>query len=118
MEYLDFELPIKEVQEQLSKCQLIGNESDIDVTDTCEKLEVKLKKTKEKIYGNLTPWQRVQLSRHPQAICFRLHKGYLWKFILELHGDRNVKDDKARSLIWKSRPNFHVCWNEAIQHRY
>ena len=45
MEYLDFELPIKEVQEQLSKCELIGNESDIDVTDTCEKLEIKLKKT-------------------------------------------------------------------------
>ena len=96
MEYLDFELPIKEVQEQLSKCELIGNESDIDVTDTCEKLEIKLKKTKEKIYGNLTPWQRVQLSRHPSrpytldyinAIC--------GNSFLELHGDRNIKDDKA-----------------------
>ena len=46
MEYLDFELPIKEVQEQLSKCEIIGSESDIDVTDTCAKLELKLKKTK------------------------------------------------------------------------
>ena len=44
MEYLDFELPIKEVQEQLSKCEVIGSESDIDVTDTCAKLELKLKK--------------------------------------------------------------------------
>ena len=65
MEYLDFELPIKEIQDQLSKCEIIGSESEIDVTDTCAKLELKLKKTKEKIYGNLTPWQRVQLSRHP-----------------------------------------------------
>ena len=45
MEYLDFELPIKEIQEQLSKCEIIGSESDIDVTDTCTKLELKLKKS-------------------------------------------------------------------------
>ncbi len=96
MEYLDFELPIKEINEQLTKCKLIGDENDIDVTDTCEQLEKKLISTKEEIYGNLTPWQRVQLSRHPSrpytldyinAIC--------GDTFLELHGDRNVRDDKA-----------------------
>ena len=47
MEYLDFELPIKEIQEQLSKSEVIGRESDIDDTDTCTKFEIKLKKTKK-----------------------------------------------------------------------
>lgn len=96
MEYLDFELPIKELQEQLTKCQAIGEESDVDVTDTCKKIEKKLAESKKEIYGKLTPWQRVQLSRHPS-------RPYTLDFInnltqgtfFELHGDRNVKDDKA-----------------------
>jgi acetyl-CoA carboxylase carboxyl transferase subunit alpha len=80
----------------LTKCKLIGDENEIDVTDTCEQLEQKLISTKEEIYGNLSPWQRVQLSRHPSrpytldyinAIC--------GDTFLELHGDRNVRDDKA-----------------------
>lgn len=96
MEYLDFELPIKELQDQLEKCQIIGKDTDVDVTETCKKIEKKLTETKKNIYKNLTAWQRVQLSRHPnrpytldhiKALC-----GDSW---LELHGDRNVKDDKA-----------------------
>ena len=65
MEYLDFELPIKELEEQLDKCVLIGQESEIDVTDTCKQINEKLEEVKKNIYGNLTSWQRVQLSRHP-----------------------------------------------------
>lgn len=96
MEYLDFELPIKELEEQLEKCALIGEESDVDVTQTCKQIEKKLAVTKKEIYKNLTAWQRVQLSRHPNrpytldyinAIC--------GDTFLELHGDRNVRDDKA-----------------------
>ena len=60
MEYLEFELPIKELNDQLDKCKLIGDESDIDVTETCEQIQEKLKETKKEIYGNLTAWQRVQ----------------------------------------------------------
>lgn len=96
MEYLDFELPIKELEDQLDKCMIIGEESDVDVTDTCKQIEKKLKETRKDIYKNLSAWQRVQLSRHPNrpytldyinAIC--------GDTFLELHGDRNVKDDKA-----------------------
>ncbi len=96
MEYLEFELPIKELEEQFEKACAIGEESEVDVTDTCKQIEKKLKDTKKEIYKNLTPWQRVQLSRHPSrpytldyidAIC--------GESFLELHGDRNVKDDKA-----------------------
>lgn len=55
MEYLEFELPIKELEEQLGKCQIIGEESDVDVTQTCKQIEKKLVATKKEIYKNLTP---------------------------------------------------------------
>lgn len=96
MEYLDFELPIKELEEQYQKACAIGQESEVDVTATCRQIEKRLNETKKEIYKNLTAWQRVQLSRHPNrpytldyihAIC--------GDSFLELHGDRNVKDDKA-----------------------
>ncbi|MEM6515443.1 MAG: acetyl-CoA carboxylase carboxyltransferase subunit alpha [Bacteroidota bacterium] len=96
MEYLDFELPIKELEEQLEKCQIIGQESDVDVTQTCKKIEKKLLATKKEIYKNLTAWQRVQLSRHPNRPYTLDHiKALCGDTFLELHGDRNVKDDKA-----------------------
>ncbi len=96
MEYLDFELPIKELNEQLEKCTLIGQESDVDVTETCKKIEKKLVETKKAIYKKLTPWQRVQLSRHPnRPYTLDYIKAICGPSFLELHGDRGVKDDKA-----------------------
>jgi acetyl-CoA carboxylase carboxyl transferase subunit alpha len=96
MEYLDFELPIKELEEQLDKCQIIGEESEVDVSETCEKLTEKLKSLKKDIYKNLTPWQRVQLSRHPnRPYTLDYIKALAGTTFMELHGDRNVKDDKA-----------------------
>lgn len=96
MEYLEFELPIKELEEQLDKCQIIGKESDVDVSETCKQIEKKLADTKKDIYKNLTAWQRVQLSRHPNRPYTLDHiKALCGDSFLELHGDRNVKDDKA-----------------------
>ena len=96
MEYLDFELPIKELKEQLEKCYEIGVDSDVDVIATCKKIEKKLEKTKKEIYKNLTPWQRVQLSRHPnRPYTLDYIKAICGETFMELHGDRNVKDDKA-----------------------
>ncbi|MFD2917532.1 acetyl-CoA carboxylase carboxyltransferase subunit alpha [Psychroserpens luteus] len=96
MEYLDFELPIKELQDQLEKCQIIGEESEVDVTQTCKKIEKKLLETKKDIYKNLTAWQRVQMSRHPERpYTLDYIKALCGDSFLELHGDRNVKDDKA-----------------------
>ena len=96
MEYLDFELPIKELEEQLEKCQLIGEESDVDVTETCKQIEKKLEKTRNDIYKNLTAWQRVQLSRHPnRPYTLDYIKAICGDSFLELHGDRTVRDDKA-----------------------
>ena len=96
MEYLDFELPIKELEEQYQKACTIGAESDVDVTATCKQIEKKLIETKKGIYKNLTAWQRVQLSRHPnRPYTLDYIKAICGDTFLELHGDRNVKDDKA-----------------------
>lgn len=96
MEYLDFELPIKELEDQLDKCQVIGQESDVDVTATCNQINEKLIETKKNIYENLTAWQRVQLSRHPSRPYTLDHvRGLCGDTFLELHGDRGFKDDKA-----------------------
>lgn len=96
MEYLDFELPIKELEEQLEKCELIGKESAVDVSSTCKEINKKLIETKKNIYKNLTAWQRVQLSRHPNRPYTLDHINALCgDTFLELHGDRGFKDDKA-----------------------
>ncbi|MDX1333513.1 MAG: acetyl-CoA carboxylase carboxyltransferase subunit alpha [Robiginitalea sp.] len=96
MEYLDFELPIKELEEQLEKCQLIGEESDVDVTETCKQIEKKLAETRKEIYKNLSAWQRVQLSRHPnRPYTLDYIRAICGDTFLELHGDRTVRDDKA-----------------------
>ena len=96
MEYLDFELPIKELEEQLDKCIALGNESNVDVSDTCKKLTKRLEQVKKEIYENLTPWQRVQVSRHidrPYALDYI--NALCGDTFIELHGDRTVGDDKA-----------------------
>jgi acetyl-CoA carboxylase carboxyl transferase subunit alpha len=96
MEYLDFEQPIKEIEEQLLNCLSIGENSGIDMTDTCKKLEQKLVDRRKEIFSNLTAWQKVQLSRHPSRPYFLDYVQNIFKdSFMELHGDRNFKDDKA-----------------------
>ena len=96
MEYLDFELPIKELEEQLAKCELIGKESDVDMAESCKNIEKKLIKTKKEIYKNLSAWQRVQLSRHPsRPYTLDYIRSLCGDTFMELHGDRTVRDDKA-----------------------
>ena len=96
MEYLDFELPIKDLEEQLQKCHIIGEESEVDVTDTCKQIDKKLTEARKEIYSNLTPWQRVQLSRHPnRPYTLDYVRALCEGTFLELHGDRTFGDDKA-----------------------
>jgi acetyl-CoA carboxylase carboxyl transferase subunit alpha len=96
MEYLDFELPIKELEEQLDKCLAIGEDSGIDISDSCKKIEIKLEETRKDIFKNLTAWQKVQLARHPsRPYTLDYINNITQGTFMELHGDRNVKDDKA-----------------------
>ena len=96
MEYLDFELPVKELDDQLENFKKISEDSDVDVTETCKSINKKLIDVKKKIYKNLTAWQRVQLSRHPsRPYTLDYIKAICGDTFLELHGDRNFGDDKA-----------------------
>lgn len=96
MNYLEFEEPIKTLKEQLDKAKDIEDNNDLDMTTTIVELEAKIEEVTKEIYSKLTPWQRVLVSRHPD-------RPYTLDYInaitegnfMELHGDRNVKDDKA-----------------------
>jgi len=94
--YLDFEEPIKELEDQILQTKEISENTDVDMKSTIIELEKKLTQKTKEIFSGLTPWQRVQLSRHPD-------RPYTLAYInsvtdgtfQELHGDRSVKDDKA-----------------------
>ena len=101
MEYLEFEKPLEDLVLQMDKAKELSKESAVDVSATIKDLEKKLEKYRKDIYSNLSPWQKVQLSRHP-------NRPYTLDYIqaitkgdfVELHGDRGVKDDKAMIGGW------------------
>lgn len=94
--YLDFEKPIEELYEQLEKTKQIGVKGKIDVTKLLAEIEDKIEVVKKQLYSNLTPWQRVQLSRHPdRPYSLNYINAITDNTFMELHGDRTVKDDKA-----------------------
>jgi acetyl-CoA carboxylase carboxyl transferase subunit alpha len=94
--FLEFEKPVQTIIEQIDKVKELASQGQVDVRTTLKDLEKKLVETRKQIYGGLTPWERVQVSRHPD-------RPYTLKYIdvlsegsfIELHGDRTVKDDKA-----------------------
>lgn len=93
--YLDFEQPIAELEAKLTDIQDLSEKNSVDVSGAVKSLEKKIIELKKETYGNLTRWQKVQLSRHPDRpyMLDYIH-GMCDKFI-ELHGDRQVADDKA-----------------------
>ncbi len=93
---LEFEEPIGDLMEQLAKAKEISEKSDVDISKPVRDLEKKIKQKRTEIYKNLTPWQRVQVSRHPERPYTLSYIDALTKGnFIELHGDRTVKDDKA-----------------------
>jgi acetyl-CoA carboxylase carboxyl transferase subunit alpha len=94
--FLEFEKPVQHLMEQIAKLQEVAEAGEVDVKATLKDLEKKLAETRRTLYSDLSPWERVQLSRHPD-------RPYTLKYIdhlsggtfLEQHGDRTVKDDKA-----------------------
>lgn len=94
--YLPFEEPIHAIEEEIVKAKEIETNSGVSTTKMVKDLERKLKDTTEEIFKNLTPWQRVQLSRHPdRPYTLDYIKALTDGDFIELHGDRGVKDDKA-----------------------
>ena len=101
MDYLDFEVPIQELEEQLEKARGLEEETNTDMNKSIKELEKRIVQTRKDIAKNLTPWQRVQLSRHPSRpyTLAYIEKMTSGNFI-ELHGDRGVRDDKAMVGGW------------------
>jgi len=96
MNFLDFEKPIADLIEQIEKQKAIGEKSKVDVSVAVRQLELKLAETRKNLYSDLTPWQRVQLSRHPdRPYTLAYIDAITDKNFVELFGDRTVKDDKA-----------------------
>lgn len=96
MHFLEFEAPIAELHEELEKLKEINAKGKTDVSDAIADLEKKIRKTKKDIYADLTAWQKVQVSRHPERpYTLSYIEGMTKGKYQELHGDRNVGDDKA-----------------------
>ena len=92
---LEFEKPVVELEERLAEMKRMATENGVDVSDAVKTLEEKIQRLKEDTYSNLTRWQRVQLSRHPDRPYTLDYIYELCDDFIELHGDRTVKDDKA-----------------------
>lgn len=95
MVFLDFEKPIEDLISELTKLQKIQEKNEIDVSEPIKELEQKIKTTKKEVYSNLTGWQKVQVSRHPERPYTLYYIDQICKNFVELHGDRNIRDDKA-----------------------
>ncbi|MEI6508747.1 MAG: acetyl-CoA carboxylase carboxyltransferase subunit alpha [Bacteroidota bacterium] len=95
MAYFDFEKSIQELEEQLAKAKQLSEKSKIDLSATVKDLEEKIIQERTKVYGNLNGWQRVQISRHPDRPYTLDYIENMCEEFIEMHGDRNVKDDKA-----------------------
>ena len=101
MDYLSFEKPIEELENQLTKALELANETGVDMAKTITDIQQKLDNAKKEIYNNLSAWERVQLSRHPQRPYTMAYINALTQGdFIEMHGDRGVKDDKAMVGGW------------------
>lgn len=92
---LDFEKPLEELYEQLDKAQETHEKGKVDMSDTVAQLTKKINNEKKNLYKDLTGWQKVQISRHPDRPYTLDYINSIAKNFVELHGDRNVGDDKA-----------------------
>lgn len=95
MQFLDFEKPLEDISQQIEKMKVLGEKNDVDMSASIKELELSLETTREQIYSKLTPWQRVQLSRHPDRPYTMYYIKRICDRFTELFGDRNVADDKA-----------------------
>ena len=95
MLFLEFEKPLEKLYEQLEKVREVGEDGVVDMQATIEELEGRIRQTRRDIYSNLTGWQRVQLSRHPERPYTLFYIEQMCRKFVELHGDRYYGDDKA-----------------------
>lgn len=94
-QFLDFEKPIKDLIDEIEKLKHTAEKTKVDMSEAIGKLEKSIDEKRNDLTQTLTPWQRVQLSRHPDRPYTLRYIDQMCENFIELHGDRNVKDDKA-----------------------
>ena len=94
-QFLEFEKPVKDLYDQLEQLKSSSEKNKTDISANVQVLEQKINDAKRQLTANLTPWQKVQLSRHPDRPYTLKYIANMCNNFIELHGDRNVKDDKA-----------------------
>ena len=94
-QFLDFEKPIKDLHDQIVQLKQTAEKNKIDLSDSVKQLEEKIQEKRSEITQSLTNWQKVQLSRHPDRPYTLAYIKRMCDDFIELHGDRNFKDDKA-----------------------
>ncbi len=92
---LDFEKPILELERKIKELKTFTAREDINLSGEIKKLENRLEKVKKEIFESLTPWQRVQIARHPKRPYTLDYIDMLMTDFIELHGDRHFSDDKS-----------------------
>ncbi len=92
---LDFEKPIQDIMNKIESLQETQAKNDVDLSDEIEILEAALQTEKEKIYTSLKPWDRVQIARLPERPTVLDYIPFIFDDFIELHGDRNFRDDPA-----------------------
>ncbi len=95
MVFLDFEKTIAELYEQLENLKQVGDKGNVDVSKAVAELEKKILEQKKEVYSNLTGWQKVQISRHPERPYSLFYISQIAEKFIEQHGDRYFGDDKA-----------------------
>jgi len=96
MTFLEFEKPISDLFDQLTEARELAEKSQVDMSKAIRELEKKIDQTRKELYSQLTPWQRVQVSRHPDRPYTQAYINYMTDGCYhEMHGDRTVGDDKA-----------------------
>ena len=93
--WFDFEKDVQELHEQLKKAQTTHEQGKLDMTDMIRTIESKIKEAQKAVYSNLTGWQKVQISRHPERPYTLDYIEHICTDFVELFGDRQIRDDKA-----------------------
>ena len=95
IKHLDFEKPIVELSEKIEELKALNGNMKGVYQAELKKLNTKLVKIKKEIFSSLTPWQRVEMARHPNRPYTNDYVKYLFKDWFEIHGDRRFSDDQA-----------------------
>lgn len=93
--YLDFEQPIAELEAKINELRLMGNDSNLNLSDEIERLRAKSDQLTRSIFSKLAPWQVSQMARHPQRPYTLDYVKHLFTDFIEMHGDRAFADDPA-----------------------